>query len=112
MQVMEMDTRSPDGSTHTTRSVRICLPHDEIVYRQTVTPEVMAAHTGRWTLRQAGREVEATAQHTVVIRTEAVPAALGPGGTVDRARELTRKALGTNSLRTQRHTKSEAEGDS
>lgn len=50
LQTVEMDTRAVDGAVHTTRSVRVCFPHDRIVYKQTEVPELMAAHTGRWTL--------------------------------------------------------------
>ncbi|RLQ03047.1 SRPBCC family protein, partial [Micromonospora sp. CV4] len=48
LQVMEMDTKAPDGSTHTTKSVRIGFPRRKIVYKQTVLPNAMAAHTGSW----------------------------------------------------------------
>lgn len=110
VQSMEMDTRSTDGSVHTTHSVRVCFPNDGIVYKQTATPEIMAAHVGRWTLRDLeGGGVEATSHHTVVIRPEKVATVLGPEGTVERARELIRKALGTNSLTTLRHAKAYAE---
>lgn len=112
VQSMEMDTRSPDGSVHTTHSVRVCLPHESIVYKQTATPEIMAAHIGRWTLHPVEGGVEVTSHHTVVIRPDKVSDVLGPNGTVGRARELIRKALGTNSLTTLRHAKSAAEGDS
>jgi len=30
-----MDTVSPNGSAHTTKSYRVCFPHDRIVYKQT-----------------------------------------------------------------------------
>lgn len=113
VQSMEMDTRSPDGSIHTTHSVRVCFPYDGIVYKQTATPPIMAAHVGRWTLKDIGdgieAGIEATSHHTVVIRPEVVSEVLGPDGTLERARELIRHALGTNSLTTLRHAKEFAE---
>jgi aromatase len=110
VQLIEMSTRSTDGSTHPTRSVRVCFPHSHIVYKQTATPEIMAAHVGRWTLSPTSSGVDATSHHTVVIRPEKVPDVLGPDGTVDRAGELVRHALGTNSLTTLRYAKRAAEG--
>src|SRR5258707_1001107 len=38
VQVLEMDTRTQDGSTHTTKSVRVCFAHDRIVYKQLQVP--------------------------------------------------------------------------
>ena len=34
LQILEMDTRTKDGSVHTTKSVRVCRPHGTIVYKQ------------------------------------------------------------------------------
>jgi aromatase len=109
LQTMTMDTRGPDGSVHTTTSVRVCFPHDRIVYKQTGTPPIMAAHTGRWTLLPTAAGVEVVSQHTVVIRPERVLEVLGADGTVAGARELIRRALGTNSSTTLRHAKTAAE---
>jgi uncharacterized protein YndB with AHSA1/START domain len=109
VQTMAMDTRSTDGSVHTTRSIRVCFPHSRIVYKQTATPEIMAAHVGEWTFTPSGAGVEATSRHTVVIRPEKVTEVLGPGGTVGKARELIRHALGTNSLTTLRQAKAAVE---
>lgn len=109
VQVMEMDTRSPDGDVHTTASVRVCFPHDRIVYKQTTTPKIMTAHTGQWLFSEAADGVLATSRHTVVIDPTAVPAVLGPEGTVEGAREAIRRALGTNSLTTLRCAKAHVE---
>lgn len=109
VQVMEMDTRTPAGDVHTTRSVRICLPPGRIVYRQVVVPAVMAAHTGEWTVSKTPDGVLATSQHTVVIEPVAALAALGPGGTLAAARDRVRQTLGANSLTTLRAAKAHVE---
>ena len=105
VQSLEMDTRSPDGAVHTTHSVRICFTDDAIAYKQTSFPKIMSAHTGQWSLRELDGAVEAASRHTVVIRPDQVTEVLGPEGTVERARELIRRSLGTNSLNTLRHAK-------
>lgn len=109
VQSMVMDTKSVDGSIHTTKSVRVCFPSEAIVYKQTETPEIMAAHTGRWEIHQMGTHVRLSSQHTVVIRPEAISKVLGGQGTVDIAREKIRQALSTNSMTTMRHAKQAAE---
>jgi aromatase len=112
VQVMSMDTRSTDGSLHTTESVRVCLPDGGIVYKQTATPAVMAAHIGRWSITEVparpGRVV-ATSAHTVVLRPDEVAALLGTRD-LARARAMVRHALGTNSRTTLAHAKAFAEG--
>ena len=101
VQVMSMDTTTADGSTHTTESVRVCFPHaGRIVYKQTVTPALMTAHTGEWSVVPDEDGVTVTSQHSVVLREENVEAVLGPGATVADARRYVREALGRNSLAT------------
>jgi ribosome-associated toxin RatA of RatAB toxin-antitoxin module len=112
VQSMEMDTLGPDGSVHTTHSVRVCLPYESIVYKQTGTPEIMAAHVGRWVLRPVGDAVEVTSYHTVVIRPDKVTEVIGPDATLGQAREMIRKALGANSLTTLGHAKTATEAAS
>ncbi|MFJ6943791.1 aromatase/cyclase [Streptomyces wuyuanensis] len=109
-QILEMDTRTPDGSTHTTRSVRICFPYDRIVYKQQLTPALMSAHTGEWTVREDGRDTVVTSTHTVVVDPEAVPGVLGADAGVAEARAFIRDALGRNSTVTMMHAKEYAEG--
>ncbi|MGP4003264.1 aromatase/cyclase [Streptomyces sp. 8N706] len=111
VQIMEMDTVTADGSRHTTSSVRVCLDGDakRIVYKQTVVPPLMTAHTGVWTVAAARGGVSVTSQHTVVIRPEAVAGVLGEGATVADAREFARTALSTNSRITLEHAKAFAE---
>jgi ribosome-associated toxin RatA of RatAB toxin-antitoxin module len=101
VQRMEMDTLSPDGSVHTTQSVRLCFPErSEIRYKQLVTPRALSAHTGRWHFEQAGETVLAQSWHTVTLDPDGVRALLGPEATLDDARAKVRAALGTNSLKT------------
>jgi aromatase len=108
-QVLEMDTRAKDGSTHTTTSVRVCFPKERIVYKQIVPPALMALHTGHWRLSESNDCVEATSQHTVMINSENVAAVLGPDASVAQARALVRSALSTNSMTTLTHAKAYAE---
>lgn len=110
VQSMEMDTRSTDGSIHTTKSVRVCFPQEAIVYKQTETPEIMAAHTGRWDFKERAGVVELSSTHTVVIRPEIIPKVLGPDGNVQLAREKIQHALSTNSMTTMKTAKAYGEG--
>ncbi|WP_018684004.1 aromatase/cyclase [Actinokineospora enzanensis] len=100
LQLMIMDTRTADGSVHTTRSARVCLPDHRIVYKQLEPPALLDAHTGEWTLTAAGNHVRASSRHTIRIRPDAVERVLGAGATVDDAKEFVRTALGTNSTAT------------
>ncbi|GAA2501919.1 aromatase/cyclase [Streptomyces gobitricini] len=111
IQHMDMDTRSPDGSTHNTTSVRVCFEdRNMIVYKQLRVPVAMSGHTGRWVIESLGDgTVRATSWHTVTLDPEGVRAALGPEATLAEARALVRKALGTNSSTTLRHAKQFAE---
>ena len=108
IQHMDMDTRSPDGSTHNTTSIRVTDPANHtIVYKQLRVPPVMAGHTGRWVIEpdpdgEAGT-VLATSWHTVTLAPEGIASVLGPDRTLAEARELVRNALGTNSSTTLRH---------
>ncbi|MFI7012227.1 aromatase/cyclase [Streptomyces sp. NPDC050145] len=111
VQVMTMNTRTPDGSAHTTESVRVCFPEDlRIVYKQTATPALMTAHTGCWTVRPAeGGGLTVTSQHSVVLCEEAIEGALGAGVDLAQARRQVREALGRNSGATLLHAKRFAE---
>ncbi|GGQ46901.1 aromatase/cyclase [Streptomyces althioticus] len=108
-QVLEMDTRTADGSTHTTRSVRICFPYDRIVYKQLLTPALMTAHTGEWTVREDGEETVISSRHTVVVNHEAIGSVLGAGAGIAEARAFIRDALGRNSTATMVRAKEYAE---
>jgi aromatase len=109
VQVLELDTGTADGSTHTTRSVRICWPEGRIVYKQTGLPALLSVHTGEWLLTGGPEVVVASSRHVVRIEPTAVPTVLGPDATVDGAAALVRTALSTNSLTTLRAAKAYAE---
>lgn len=97
VQIMEMDTVAPDGSAHTTKSVRVCFPSDRIVYKQVVVPVLMKAHTGVWRVRKVADGVAVSSQHTVVVQPNAIESVLGAGATVADALAFVRNALSTNS---------------
>ncbi|MFE9119657.1 SRPBCC family protein [Streptomyces sp. NPDC007172] len=109
VQHLEMDTRAPDGSTHTTASVRICLPDGRIAYKQLRTPALMSVHTGEWSVQETPSGCVAVSRHTVVVNSEAVSRVLGPAATTAEARAFIRDALGGNSTITMRHAKEHAE---
>ncbi|MFC4511390.1 SRPBCC family protein [Streptomyces ehimensis] len=110
VQLLEMDTRTADGSVHTTASFRICLPGRRIVYKQQRTPALMSVHTGRWTVAEDPAGSVVTSRHTVVINTAAIASVLGEAATPEDARAFVRQALGHNSTTTMRHAKEYAEG--
>ncbi|TDT28682.1 aromatase [Streptomyces sp. BK208] len=109
LQTLEMDTRAKDGSTHTTRSYRVCLEGRKIAYKQTTLPALMSLHTGYWTFRDTDTGALASSQHTVVLRPENIERILGPGAGVAEAREYVRTALSTNSRATLGHARDYAE---
>ncbi|MHC5264229.1 aromatase/cyclase [Streptomyces sp. UC4497] len=110
IQVMTMDTRTDDGGGYTTESVRICFPHaGRIVYKQTSTPPLMAAHTGEWTVVPDERGVTVTSHHQVLVNEEAITRELGPGADLTTARQHLRRTLGAAGLDTLRLAKSYAQ---
>jgi aromatase len=111
LQVLEMDTSTKDGSTHTTRSVRVCQPHYAIVYKQVVLPALMTLHTGRWSIGERGSAgTPVTSRHTVRLNTARITDVLGPDATVATAEQFVRKALSGNSTATLNLAKAYAEG--
>ncbi|WP_019819626.1 aromatase/cyclase [Saccharomonospora saliphila] len=110
LQVLAMDTKTKDGSIHTTKSVRVCLPHRTIVYKQTKLPALMNLHTGQWFFdARDGGGVVATSRHTVLINEDNIAGVLGADASVADARAFVRNALGTNSLTTLGYAKEYAE---
>lgn len=100
VQDMEMDTVTADGGTHTTRSVRICLPNERIVYKQLLPPAMLFGHSGSWEFGDGPEGVSVTARHTVAINPAAAREVLGAGSTLADARSYLREALGGNSRAT------------
>jgi aromatase len=109
LQILEMDTRAKDGSTHTTKSYRVCFADHKIAYKQVTLPALMTLHTGYWTFTENEDGVAASSQHTVVLNTENITRILGPDASVADAREYVRTALSTNSRATLGHAKAYAE---
>lgn len=109
LQLLDMDTRTADGSVHTTRSVRVCFPPHRIVYKQIATPALMDLHTGEWLLVERADEVEVGSRHTVAINPDRITAVLGPDADLARARQFIREALGGNSRATLEHARRYAE---
>jgi aromatase len=110
LQVLEMDTRTKDGSVHTTRSVRVCEPHHWIIYKQIVLPALLGLHTGRWLIEERSPErVSVTSEHTVRIEESRITSVLGADADLAAAQDFVRNALSGNSLATLRLAKTYAE---
>ncbi|MFI9724231.1 aromatase/cyclase [Streptomyces sp. NPDC052396] len=109
LQTLEMDTVAKDGSQHTTKSIRVCFPHEKIVYKQITLPALMVLHTGYWRFVEDGDGVLATSQHTVTLNTANITKILGPEAGVTEAREFVHSALSTNSRATLGHAQRYAE---
>jgi C7-C12 aromatase (ARO/CYC) len=107
IQFFDMDTVSADGSEHTTRSVRICLPQ-KIVYKQIQPPKTLDAHTGHWLFTETPEGVIVSARHTATIRPSALHL-FGEQTTVQAARKYLRRVLSTNSMGNLRLAKAYAE---
>ncbi|WP_242911381.1 aromatase/cyclase [Actinomadura terrae] len=110
LQTLEMDTRTADGSVHTTRSVRVCFPHERIVYKQTGLPALLSLHTGHWLIRPDGGGVTVTSEHTVAVDPDGIASVLGGEAGVAGAKAFVRKALSGNSTATLGRAKEYAEG--
>jgi aromatase len=109
LQILEMDTRAQDGSTHTTKSFRVCFPHQRIVYKQVTLPALMTLHTGYWQFEERAGGVLATSQHTVVLNTQNIVRVLGEDATMAQAGDYVRNALSANSRATLGRAKDYAE---
>ncbi|NXY95201.1 SRPBCC family protein [Streptomyces sp. BR123] len=100
VQEMEMDTVTADGSAHTTRSVRVCVPGERIAYKQLVPPRLLLGHSGRWEFADTGAGAQVTAEHTVAVNPAAVREELGAEASLADARRHLRDVLGRNSRAT------------
>lgn len=113
LQILEMDTRTKDGSTHTTKSVRVCFPPRKIVYKQITLPALLTLHTGYWLVTEEpvddGAKLAVTSQHTVVVNAANISKILGADAGVAQARDFIRNALSANSLATLGQAKEYAE---
>jgi aromatase len=109
IQVMQMDTVTKDGSSHTTKSIRVSLPNRKIVYKQTILPVLLSVHTGHWLFEDTPEGSMLTSRHTAMIKPEAIAEVLGADATVKDAREYIQTALTANSRVTMEHAKAFAE---
>ncbi|GAA0494722.1 aromatase/cyclase [Streptomyces olivaceiscleroticus] len=103
VQIMGMHTLAKDGSTHLTESVRVCFPQQRIVYKQTVTPPLIAAHTGEWSLEPGDNGVLVRSRHSVVLNRETLGSHPAAGTTPAEVRAFVRESIGGNSRATLRH---------
>jgi len=110
LQVMEMDTKGPDGSVHTTKSIRVCFPTSKIVYKQVTLPKLLSAHTGHWLLEETPAGPTVSSRHTVTLRETAIEEVLGAGASIDDARHYVERALSGNSRTTLDHANAFAAG--
>ncbi|MFE9291916.1 aromatase/cyclase [Streptomyces olivaceus] len=108
VQFFDMLTSTPDGSSHRTRSVRVTVEPDIIVYKQTELPALLDGHTGHWRFAQTPEGVIAEARHTATIKPSALHI-LGEGTTVLDARKHLRRVLSANSVSNLRLAKAYAE---
>lgn len=110
LQLLEMDTRTKDGSVHSTKSVRVTFPHERIAYKQIQVPALMTMHIGLWTFEKTDDGITATSRHTVAINEANIASVLGADAGVEEACTFVRNALSANSLTTLRHARDYAEG--
>ncbi|UJW29409.1 aromatase/cyclase [Saccharothrix sp. AJ9571] len=110
LQTLEMDTEARGGSRHTTKSIRVCLPHRLIAYKQIGLPALLSLHTGQWTIEPEDGGVRVTSRHSVRLDEANIEPVLGAGTGPAQAEEYIRTALSTNSLATLGHAKTFAEG--
>jgi aromatase len=109
IQYLETDTRLPNGTVHSTSTVRVCFPETNIVYKQTRPPAIMRAHTGSYTVTRLPHGTRVTARHTVLLRRETVAGLLGAESTVDDVRAVVRAVLHSLSMATLGRAKAFAE---
>ncbi|QFZ78452.1 hypothetical protein GFH48_38960 [Streptomyces fagopyri] len=87
VQVVLADTCGAQGGTVTTRAVRLCFPHaGRIVYKETLTPRLLAAHSGEWSLLPDASGVTVVSAHRVMLRQDAVARELGENTSLLEAR--------------------------
>jgi aromatase len=99
-QDMTMDTQTPDGAVHTTRSLRVGLPDRSIAYKQTTLPTPLLGHSGVWEF-VGGATMRS--RHLALIDPVAAAELLGPEVALEEAAGRIRRALGANSMTTMEH---------
>lgn len=96
VQAMVLHTCDPEtGETTVSESVRLCFPGaGRIVHKETVLPDLVAAHCGEWYLEPDASGVRVVSAHTVMLQERAVEAVLGGGARLVDARRYVRERLG------------------
>ncbi|WP_242904544.1 aromatase/cyclase [Actinomadura terrae] len=103
VQDMTMGTRAPDGSVHTTRSIRVMLSDGSIVYKQTKPPRVLLGHSGRWEFHSDTSGAAVRSTHTFLLDPAGVAEVYGPDVPAREAASRVRAALSANSRVTMEH---------
>ncbi|WP_030205650.1 aromatase/cyclase [Streptomyces sp. NRRL S-87] len=99
VQLVSMGSMSIDGGAHSTESVRICFPAAQrIVYKQTRTSPLLAAHAGEWAIEPDETGVNLTARHHVLLDQDSIERVLGEGTDAVAAGHHLRDALGQAGL--------------
>jgi aromatase len=112
IQHLTMETVTGDGAKHTTTSVRVCMPHQWIAYKQTVIPAPLLGHSGIWSFRDLGESGCLVAARHLVLLNPAEVTLVGPGGLTAVSRDIAervKKALSGNSKVTLEHARQFAE---
>ncbi|WP_331748833.1 MULTISPECIES: aromatase/cyclase [unclassified Streptomyces] len=94
VQLVRAQTQEADHlPARTTEAVRICFPHaGRIVFKRTLPPGPLAAHTGEWSVLPDTTGVTVTAQHRAVLDPD-----LCPGTDTAQVRRQVRESLGRES---------------
>ncbi|MER7176091.1 SRPBCC family protein [Streptomyces mesophilus] len=83
------------GLSVTAQTVRLCFPAaGRIVYKETLPPDLVAAHTGEWSIEPGVSGVTLISTHQVLLRPQAVAEVLGPDARLVDARHYVREWFG------------------
>jgi aromatase len=103
-QDLTMQTQAPDGSVHTTRSVRVALAGRTIAYKQTMLPTPLLGHSGVWEFTDGaegpGSAGTIRSTHTALIDPSASAELFGADVAPGEAARRVRAALAANSRAT------------
>lgn len=102
-QDMTMETRAPDGSVHTTRSIRVGLRDGSIAYKQTTLPKPLLGHSGVWEFFDGAAGATMRSSHTALIDPAAAVELFGPEISLEEVVRRVRAALAGNSKITMEH---------
>lgn len=97
---MDMVTRTDNGRSHETKSIRLYDEGSAITYKQLKCPVILTGHSGRWTFARNGDGCSVSSEHKVVINPDMIASLLGQNSTLVDARAYVRNTLGENSRTT------------